>query len=222
MSKWTEFRNKYKAELIAFGAGLLLGALSAVGVQNAMGASFTVDCGAGVTGTWNAASNTVTCVKDGTTPPTTPPNPIPGDPFAGCPANALKIDGKWGQTRIETSGFGGQVMSIRVAPPVGWASTSSKTTSWVEYVDGPVVRHAVFSTVPCDFSTANALRTGSGAAMVSKDQIRFSFVYRNGAAGTSSVGLTPGKVYFINVRNTFGDGTPSCSGKCDMSGGLPQ
>lgn len=209
---------------VAVGAMLLLAFSLGVYARGAIAASFKVECGPGVSGVYDPVSATITCVKDGATLPpviTPPPVPVPADPFAGCPAGALKIDGQWGQTAIETrnfGNFGGQVMSIRVAPPASWSSTSVKTSSWVEFIDGQNVREAVFSTVPCDFGNANALRNGMGQVQstVGQGRIDFSFKYKSGTAAQFAVGLAPGKVYFINVRNV------GCSATCNMRGGLPQ
>jgi hypothetical protein len=147
-----------------------------------------------------------------------------GGAFAGCPAGSLTIDGQWGQSAIETAQFGDfttQILSIRVSPPTGWSSSTAKTSSWAEYRDSPVSREAVFSTQPCDFSTTNALKTSLGIAARSVDVIGFAFKYKTGGGTTSSVSITPGQHYYINVRN-LQQGQNSCtSGTCNMRGGLP-
>ena len=111
-----------------------------------------------------------------------------GGAFAGCPSGSLTIDNAWGNMAIDTAeagGFDGNILSVRFTVPATGASTSLKTTSWVEFGAGAVVREAVFSTKACDFSTANALKSQFGAAFRSVDNIRFSFLYKVGSAGSS-------------------------------------
>ena len=149
-----------------------------------------------------------------------------GGAFAGCPAGTMTIDGQWGNSAIMTADygtFGGQILSIRVAVPSTWSSSSTKTSSWVEYQDAGSVREAVFSKFPCDFTTANALKTSLGIPARSVDTIDFQFKYKSGSSTTSAVGLTPGTAYYINVRNYYSNGVLACtSGSCNMRGGLPQ
>ena len=86
-----------------------------------------------------------------------------------------------------------------------------------------MVRYAVFSNKPCDFTPANALKNSMGSAFTSKDTVGFSFIYRIGPPGATSAGLTPGQTYWINVKNTYGDGvSPTCGGAdCSMRGNIP-
>jgi len=146
-----------------------------------------------------------------------------GGNFAGCPGGTITIDNTWGNMAIDTAeygDFGGNILSVRFTVPATGASTSLKTTSWVEFGDGPTVREAVFSTKACDFTGANALKTSFGAAMKSLDQIRFSFLYKVGAAGSSNAGLVAGQSYYINVRNKTSAGVDTCAGTCRMRGAI--
>ena len=165
--------------------------------------------------------STLTCVPatTSTPPPTgTPPPPSSGTPFAGCPGDALMIDGAWGNNSINTFDygyFGPNILSLRIVVPAG--ASTSKTTSWVEYGTAPFARDAVLSTVACDFSNTYALKKGSGqAARSAPDTMRFSFNYTTGAPSMFSVHVEPGQVYYLNVRNRFSDGSlrirdnPSC------------
>ena len=148
-----------------------------------------------------------------------------GGNFAGCPSGTLTIDGQWGQTAIDTAQFGefgGNIMSIHVQPPGNFTGLTTRTSSWGEYAGPPTVREAVFSNVPCDFSNANALKTSLGVVQRSVDAIGFAFKYRAGNSSTSAVGLVAGQSYYINVRNYYSTGQPSCTGDCRMRGGLPQ
>jgi hypothetical protein len=106
-------------------------------------------------------------------------------------------------------------VSIRVNPPANATGTQLRTTSWVEFGAGPVQREAIFSTKPCDFTNASALKNSLGAVFKSLDQNRFSFVYKIGSAGTTSAGLTAGGSYYINVRNKNSAGQDTCGyGDC--------
>ena len=150
-----------------------------------------------------------------------------GGAFAGCPAGTITIDGQWGKDAIVTAEFGTfstNIMSIRVTPPANWApGTSTKTSSWVEFQDAGTVREAVFSKMPCDFTTTNALRSSSGGAFRILDAISPSFKYKLNSPSTTAAGLTPGTSYYINIRNYWSSGALSCtSGSCNMRGGLPQ
>jgi hypothetical protein len=121
----------------------------------------------------------------------------------------------------EAGGFDGNILSVRFTVPATGASTSLKTTSWVEFGAGAVVREAVFSTKACDFSSANALKSSFGAAFRSVDNIRFSFLYKVGAAGSSNAGLVAGQSYYINVRNKTSAGADTCGyGDCRMRGAV--
>lgn len=177
--------------------------------------------------TWSG--NTLTCVTGGSTPPPPPPPPGPtsGTPFAGCPDDALKIDGQWGNSAISTSQFGyfkSQILSVRVSVPSNATGTQTRTSSWAEYGTGPTSREATFSTVACDFSNTYALKTGLGQpARVAPGAISFAFKYTLGAASSWSVKVEAGKDYYINIRNRYPDGTNSCFiESCSMRGGLPQ
>ena len=87
-----------------------------------------------------------------------------------------------------------------------------------------VMREAVLSTAACDFSSTNALRNGFGqVARSAANTTRFSFQYTTGPAAQFTIHLDPGKTYYLNVRNQFSDGTPSCPvPSCAMRGGFPQ
>jgi len=56
--------------------------------------------------------------------------------------------------------------------------------------------------------------------MKSLDQIRFSFLYKVGAAGSSNAGLVAGQSYYINVRNKTSAGVDTCAGTCRMRGAI--
>jgi hypothetical protein len=172
--------------------------------------------------------STLTCVPTSAPPPPptdTPPPPTSGTPFAGCPSDALMIDGVWGNNAINTFDygyFGANILSLRIVVPA--TANTSGTSSWVEYGTAPFVREAVLSTVACDFSNTYALKKGSGQpARSSPDTISFSFRYTTGPAGMFTVHLQPGNVYYLNVRNRFSDGSLSCPiPSCAMRGGFPQ
>jgi hypothetical protein len=148
-----------------------------------------------------------------------------GGAFAGCPSGTVTIDGQWGNTAIATADYGafdGNMLSIRVAVPANATGTSIRTSSWVEFQSGIVMREASFSTKACDFSAQYALKSLYGAAFKTFTQ-RPSFQYSIGPATGTSAGLVAGGVYYINIRNNYSDGSPSCGiGDCSMRGGLPQ
>jgi hypothetical protein len=170
---------------------------------------------------WNGS--TLTCVPPVQNPP---PTPSSGTPFEGCPDDALKIDNVWGDYAIATNLYGyfsSQILSVRVAVPSNASGTQIRTTAWAEYGTGPIAREAVFSTAACDFSGTFALRSSLGAPMKVSNVIRFNFAYSFGPATMTSVHLDPGKVYYINIRNRYSDGSLSCFQEaCSMRGSLPQ
>ena len=178
------------------------------------------------------SNSTLTCVpanQQPTPPPSEPAQPptTPGTPFAGCPSNALMIDNVWGNSAINTFDygyFGPNILSLRIVVPSTGTGTGTRTTSWVEYGTAPFVREAVLSTVACDFSNTNVLRTGFGQpARSAPDTISFSFAYTTGPAGMFTIHVNPGQTYYLNVRNRFSDGSLSCPlTSCAMRGGFPQ
>ena len=176
--------------------------------------------------TWSG--NTLTCVTSvQTPPPPPPPAPSGGTPFEGCPDDALKIDGQWGNTAISTFDFGyfsTNILSIRVEVPANATGTYIRSSSWVEFGTGPIAREAIFTTAACDFSNTYALRTSLGSvARYPAGSIAFNFKYTLGNPTTTAVKIEPGKVYYINVRNRYGDGSNSCFMEaCSMRGGLPR
>jgi hypothetical protein len=180
--------------------------------------------------TWS--NGLLTCVlKTGSpTPPITPPDPgpptTPGAAFQGCPSNALMINVPWGTTALNTFDYGyfaANILSLRVVVPVTATGTKTRTSSWVEYGSGAVVREAVLSTKACDFTAQYALKTSNGSAARSQDTISFSFKYTIGPPSTYVVHLEPGQEYYLNVRNRYGDGSLSCPTQeaCSMRGGFP-
>jgi hypothetical protein len=175
------------------------------------------------------SGSTLTCNTATQPPPpppdTPPPPPSTGTPFAGCPSNALMIDGVWGNNAINTFDygyFGPNILSLRIVVPS--TANTRRTSSWAEYGTAPIVREAVLSTVACDFSNTYVLRKGSGQpARSGPNTIDFSFSYTTGVPGMFDVHFEPGQVYYLNVRNYFSDGSLSCPiPSCAMRGGFPQ
>jgi hypothetical protein len=176
--------------------------------------------------TWSG--NTLTCVTSGSPPPPPPPpqTPSSGTPFEGCPADALKIDGQWGNTAISTFDFGyfsSNILSIRIQVPNDATGDRIRTSSWVAFGAGQVAREAILTTAACDFSNTYALKTSSGgAAHFYPGSTAFSFRYTFGNPTLTAVKFEPGKVYYINARNRYADGSLSCFlESCSMRGGLP-
>jgi hypothetical protein len=172
---------------------------------------------------------TMTCTVGATTPPTPAPTPIPiptpspPSEYAACPAGTQIIKNKWGQTAIETVGFGTQIVVVEVkVPATGFSGT--KTSSWGEYGGAPTTREATLSTKPCDFSDSGVLKNGYGQLAHKRDVVSFNFAYRVGTASGFSYGLTAGQTYYISIRNKDGHGVDTCATgvPCDMRGGLPQ
>lgn len=147
-----------------------------------------------------------------------------GGAFAGCPAGTVTIDGQWGNTAIDTAQwgeFGGNIVSVRLVPPSTMSGT--KSSSWSEFGSGPTVREAVLSTVPCDFTNANALKNGFNQFGHKFDVVSFSFDYRLGTPSGFTYGVTAGQSYYINIRNKNSAGVDTCTiSDCRMRGGLPQ
>jgi len=180
--------------------------------------------------TWS--NGVLTCVpKTGapTPPPTVPPDQpptTPGSPFQGCPSGALMINVPWGTTALNTFDYGyfaANILSLRVEVPVTASGLKTRTSSWVEYGSGGVVREAVLSTQACDFSAENAVKNSNGTPMMTKDRIDFSFKYTIGPPTISVVHFEPGLTYYLNVRNRYSDGSLSCPTlACSMRGGFPQ
>ncbi|MEO8485283.1 MAG: hypothetical protein ABI585_03000 [Betaproteobacteria bacterium] len=146
-----------------------------------------------------------------------------GGSFAGCGGGDLKIDSQWGNLVIGTADwgtFGGNIVSVRVQVPTSFLAGGVRTSSWAEFQDGGAPREAVFSTAACDFSDANALKLGGWPAHVFGNQV--SFKYKPPGSSGTAYTLTPGSVYYINIRNAYTSGGNSCtSGSCGMRGGLP-
>lgn len=167
---------------------------------------------------------TLTCIEAGSGG--SPPEPVPVPPdVSACPAGTVFIRGQWGKDAIETAAFGpfgANTIVIEIKVPATATGTAVRTSAWVEYQSGPVVREAAFSTKPCDFTAAAAMKNYYGAPLISKDQIRFSFGYRIGQPGQYSTGLEAGKTYYINVRNRMPSGAVSCPiADCSMRGSVP-
>jgi len=181
-----------------------------------------VDCPAPAV--WSVtATNTLVCAG---VPPVTPPDPGGGgtDPVTDeCTSSALRINDGWGKEAIETSRYGtfkDNVLAIKVAPPVGW--TGDAYASWVEYQAGPFNRVAIMTTIPCSFDKSKALKYSGGQPVFSGNSNRPAFRYRAGAAASGDAGLTPGNVYYLNIKNANPDGSPNCSvSNCSMRGGVP-
>jgi len=207
----------------AYYIGMALFAMFAA-VNTSHGATATVACLDGQTPVWNGTTLTLACpVSSGGGGPVTPPVDPP--PVVNCPAGSLLIPDTWGKSEVATAQYGvfnNQAMAIKIAVPLTATGTKLRTTSWVEYQTGPVVRLAYFSNKACSFDPKDALKNQMGSAFISKDTIRFSFIYRIGTPTSSAAGLTPGQTYWINVKNTYGDGvSPTCSGDCSMKGSVP-
>ena len=50
----------------------------------------------------------------------------------------------------------------------------------------------------------------------------FSIRYKSGSPSTSYPSVVPGQSYYINIRNVYSSGAPSCgSGSCRMRGAVP-
>lgn len=177
-----------------------------------------VTCTGSVPGTLN-------CVETGATPPTQPTPPIVVPPSDSCPADTIRIRDQFGNTAIDTGeygSFGGNILVVEIKVPADFSGSSQRTTSWAEYGAASVVRHAVLSTKPCDFAPVNAVKLSSGAALVSHNQIRFSFVY-SATGGMYAAKLIPGQTYYLNIRNRDPAGNLTCSIQdCRMRGSLPK
>ena len=146
-----------------------------------------------------------------------------GGSFAGCGTSDIKIDGQWGNLAIATSEWGTfstNVVSVRVAVPANWASSSVKSSSWAEFQDGGAMREAVLSTTACSFDSATLLTNGGWPARVFS--LQPSFAYKRAGTSGSAYSFTPGSVYYINIRNRHPTGATSCTSSCNMRGGLPQ
>lgn len=166
------------------------------------------------------ANGVLTCAtgQAGDNPAPVPtPAPTPAPPPDSCPSDTLRIKGQFGNTAIDTGEFGSfgtNILVVEIKVPADFSGSAQRTTSWVEYGSGPSQRHAVLSTKPCDFTVANAVRSGYGA-QVSNGPNRFSFVY-SATGGGIAAKLTPGVTYYLNVRNL------DCTGDCRMRGSLPK
>jgi hypothetical protein len=157
--------------------------------------------------------------------PTLGPDAAMG-PFEGCPADALRIDAVYGDTAIDTGTygeFGNNIMVVRFTVPTTASGARVRSSSWAEYIGGRTVRMSAFSTRPCDFSAASALRSSTGAAFVTNSgSLTIAYNYTLGPATATAASLTPGETYYINALNQFPDGSPSCTiADCRMRGTLP-
>jgi len=227
-SIWQRMKQHPVISVGALLAVVLVGAIL-IGMfasKPAKAASVTFNNALCVAFTWDDTTKTLTCV------PVLQPTPVPPDPpvppVTDCPANTLWVKGKWGANQIYTRDFPNQPFKdqwlvIEVKPPVGWSNNySPKSSSWVEYQDNAAPRRSMFSTKPCTFAQTYALRTGNGTVMYqANNNINFSFAYKSAPSTASSAALVAGQTYYINAKNEYADGTPSCATSCNMSGSIP-
>lgn len=230
MSKFTEWRAKNpKTYLVAIAVvATLVGVAIVLGYSKvARAATASVDCPAPAVWTFNAATNTLACTSAVVTPPPVDPPPVVTPPNT-CPAGTLWIKNQFGNVAIDTAvygDFGQNIMVVEIKVPTDFAGTTVRTSSWGEYGSGPVSRTAVLSKVACDFTNANALKTSTGIPARSPDNATgFAMKYKAGGANLGAVDFVPGATYYLNVKNYYSDGSPSCPNgvNCRMRGGLPR
>jgi hypothetical protein len=141
------------------------------------------------------------------------PDPIPPDPTPGpwpIPG-AVCVDMPWAAVFNQKIGLTcADKLVVRFTVPTGATTTppgGGGRLSFVEALARNIYRVAVLSTVPLDFDTSHQstkwnMSAGAGPAFI---------LY----VGTTQVPnyptVVPGTTYYVNLRMTNRDGTPSCS-----------
>lgn len=121
------------------------------------------------------------------------------DFFAGCPANAVKITAKPGHS-IDVK-VKDEVVSIMIVVPGGREELRVRQL-YVKSIDVFATKEATLSKKPCDLSEEESERSTLGVPFYRNYQNDFSMKYRVGNTSETVAGLTPGGVYFLNIRNT--------------------
>ena len=134
------------------------------------------------------------------TSPTSPPG------LCGQFSSYLFTDEGWVTARLvsrdytDSPGFAWNgVWVVKVTIPANATSGSVGGFTVAEFGGPPTPRQMTVSSVPCDFRPDDPTGNNGPLAHVNSNTATINFVLGAGSAG--SVGLTPGQVYFVSVRN---------------------
>ncbi|HEX8010480.1 MAG TPA: hypothetical protein VF814_06040 [Casimicrobiaceae bacterium] len=118
----------------------------------------------------------------------------------------LYTDEGWTGTRLisreftDDPGFAWNgVWVVKLTAPPSGASTGPGTISVAEYGGPPTARQTTLSRFPCDFRPVDP--TGNNGPLEQSNGIATTSYFGLGAASGGIPGLTPGEVYYVNVRN---------------------
>jgi hypothetical protein len=140
-------------------------------------------------------------------PPVDPPPPVGSLPCSGFAGTEI-IDVAWALTphRYVTTGFkAGVAVVARFTVPAGaHPSTSLGSISFTEYGDTSHTRWATFSDRPCAWTDP-----GGGAFWYGVEQISARFWLQVGQTKPGYPVLVPGRTYYLSIRNTTQNGTPT-------------
>ena len=152
--------------------------------------------------------------------------------FCGQFPSFLFTDEGWTGTRLisrdftDDPGFAWNgVWVVKLTVPPGAASTRRGGITVAEFGGPPTTRQTTLSRFPCDFRPDDP--TGNNGPLAQASGNTTSILFGLGAPSDGVPGLTPGQVYYVNVRNWVGQtGSISCDpslGRCEafMDVGLP-
>jgi hypothetical protein len=167
---------------------------------------------------WTLTNNTVTC----TTTPIPPDPPIPPIPpippvgFCAQYAKVMPITATWATQQSwhssDSGSFGDNViwMATLVVPPATLPSVLNGRFTIFEYTGPATPRQISISLSPCDFRKKDY--TGANGPLALGNGSTAEISYGVGVASpTGPAALTPGKTYYISMRNWKLDPTPGWS-----------
>lgn len=118
----------------------------------------------------------------------------------------------WANSRITTKGFNiSNVAVFHFRTPAQVAPGATGKIAGIEYATGAKLRHAVLSTVPCDFGKAKPASIW-GPFMYADNGNPTVFFTVGGTSTTAANAIAPNTDYYFNVKND----PSACSTNCDM------
>ena len=139
--------------------------------------------------------------------------------FCGQFPSFLFTDEGWTGTRLVTRDFTDDpgfawngVWVVKLTVPPGAMSTQHGGVVVAEFGGQPTARQTTLSRFPCDFRATDP--TGNNGPLSQANGVTTSLIFGLGASSGGVPGLTPGNVYYVNVRNWD---VNSASISCDPS-----
>ena len=143
------------------------------------------------------------------------PAAAPG--FCGQFPSYLFTDDGWVSTRLISRDFTGDpgfawngVWVVKLTVPIDATPDAAGAVTVAEFGGPTTTRQMTISRFPCDFRPDDPTGSNGPLAQTENSTTRIGFVLGAGSAG--SPGLTPGQVYYVNVRNWE---TPTSTISCD-------